>query len=162
MKKLFFVLLTLSLWSCSKDEEPIVPPNNVDQLVGTWTKISDEYTAFNGTITTNNVTGCQLQDKFIVKADGTFEEINFDLSLINNNCMQLTSGFTGSKIWLKATNGNYFFRKISTNPNYDTTFRIAESATFTGNQVKLLFTATESDPSEPFQTKTYVETYQKN
>ena len=162
MKKTFLIFTALVLFGCSNDDEQVVPQNTVDQLVGSWTKTSVQFTAFNGTITADNVTGCNLQDKFIVKADGTFEEIDFGLSLVNNNCMQQTNGFTGSKIWAKAPNGNYFFRKISTGTNANITIRVAESATFIGNQVKLQFIETESNPTDPFQPKTYVETYQKN
>ena len=164
MKKIILLLLSIGLLSCSKDNDqtPVNAIQTPDPIIGIWTKTAVKYEFQNGTIENQTITGCDLQDRFIINTDGTFQEINFGLSVVNNNCIQQTSSFTGSKIWVKANNGNYFFRTISTNANFDTKITVVESAKFESNKMTLRIRETEVDNSDPNAVIFYEETYQKN
>lgn len=158
MKNIFLLMVIVVFSSCSKDEATIPQ----DQLIGSWTKVQSRYEYQDGTVQTDNTNGCSLQNKIIFKMDGTFEELSYGLNLNTNDCTLQTNGFTGSKTWSKTNNGSYIFSKTSTNPNYDSSLRLAITAVFQANTVTFRFQETDIDPSDSNPVLYYNEVYQKN
>ena len=122
---------------------------------------SNSRPSYGGAETEDLVGGCQLLSRFIINADGTFVEREFDFNAVFGECREQNSSFTGDKIWAKSLNGQYVFHQISTNPSYDSVYEVAVESSFTGNTMELKFKEVNSNPNNPDDIEYYIRTYQK-
>ena len=157
MKKVITILVIMILgYSCSSDDSPAQ-----DKVIGEWQHTKTVYITNGGVETENLVSGCQLLSRFIINADGTFIEREFDFNAVFDECREQNSSFTGDKIWAKSLNGQYVFHQISTNPSYDSVYEVAVESSFTGNTMELKFKEVNSNPNNPDDIEYYIRTYQK-
>ena len=157
MKKVITILVIMILgYSCSSDDSPAQ-----DKVIGEWQHTKTVRITYGGVETEDLVGGCQLLSRFIINADGTFVEREFDFNVVFDECREQNSSFTGDKIWAKSLNGQYVFHQISTNPSYDSVYEVAVESSFTGNTMELKFKEVNSNPNNPDNIEYYIRTYQK-
>jgi len=157
MKKVITILVIMILgYSCSSDDSPAQ-----DKVIGEWQHTKTLRITYGGAETEDLVGGCQLLSRFIINADGTFVEREFDFNAVFDECREQNSSFTGDKIWAKSLNGQYVFHQISTNPSYDSVYEVAVESSFTGNTMELKFKEVNSNPNNPDDIEYYIRTYQK-
>ena len=157
MKKVITILVIMILgYSCSSDDSPAQ-----DKVIGEWQHTKTVRITYGGAETEDLVGGCQLLSRFIINADGTFVEREFDFNAVFDVCREQNSSFTGDKIWAKSLNGQYVFHQISTNPSYDSVYEVAVESSFTGNTMELKFKEVNSNPNNPDDIEYYIRTYQK-
>ena len=157
MKKVITILVIMILgYSCSSDDSPAQ-----DKVIGEWQHTKTVRITYGGVEAEDLVGGCQLLSRFIINADGTFVEREFDFNPVFDECREQNSSFTGDKIWAKSLNGQYVFHQISTNPSYDSVYEVAVESSFTGNTMELKFKEVNSNPNNPDDIEYYIRTYQK-
>lgn len=157
MKKVIVILAIVILgFSCSSDDSPAQ-----DKVIGEWQHTKTVRITYSGFETEELVSGCQLLSRFIINADGTFIQREFDFNAVFDECREQNSSFTGDKIWAKSSNGQYVFHQISTNPNYDSVYEVAVESSFIGNTMELKFKEVNSNPNNPDDIEYYIRTYQK-
>ncbi|CAL2107637.1 Lipocalin-like protein [Tenacibaculum sp. 190524A02b] len=102
MKKLFFLLISVSIiTSCSKDEntQPQKQTENSDSIVGIWT------------LQKNNgfeVNDCEKKSTYTIKNDNTYTYNQFTVT--NRNCTESTKNFQKGE-WKNNNNGTYYFKR---------------------------------------------------
>lgn len=157
MKKVIAILAIMIFgFSCSSDDSPAQ-----DKVIGEWQHTKTVRITYGGAETEDLVGGCKLLSRFIINADGTFIEKEFDFNAVFDECREQNSSFTGDKIWAKSLNGQYVFHQISTNPSYDSVYEVAVESSFTGNTMELKFKEVNSNPNNPDDIEYYIRTYQK-
>jgi len=157
MKKVITILVIMILgYSCSSDDSPAQ-----DKIIGEWQHTKTVRITYSGFEVEELVSGCQLLSRFIINADGTFIQREFDFNAVFDECREQNSSFTGDKIWAKSLNGQYVFHQISTNPSYDSVYEVAVESSFTGNTMELKFKEVNSNPNNPDLAEYYIITYQK-
>lgn len=158
MKKIVFILSVLFTFSCSNNDSE---NNSSDKIIGTWRHTKSTYIQNNSQQYDQLFeSSCDIQNRFIIKKDGTFDKIRYSPNPELGSCILQTSSFTGEKIWAKSNTNQYVFQTISSNPNYDSETLIAVEANFEGNKMILKFIELQNE-NNPEDTAFYIETYER-
>lgn len=158
MKKIVFFLSLLIAFSCSNNDSE---NNSDDKIIGTWRHTKSTFIQNNGQQYDQFFeSSCDIQNRFIIKKDGTFDKIRYSPNPEFGGCTLQTSSFTGEKIWAKSNTNQYVFQTISSNPNHDSETQIAVEATFEGNSMILKFIELQNE-NNPEDTAFYIVTYER-
>ena len=138
-----YVLLTLFIVSCSKDDDSKNSDGD-DLIIGVWKPVKDVWMN-NGVEEVDISSTCEQKSRLTFEGNGNIKILSFYEDEDNGNCIEDNFGFISSS-WVKISAGNYkvtttYFDEF-TNKNETDTETISISFP-NSNTMKILYDATD-------------------